>query len=171
MGGIFSWLADHLGGLFGSGLSGLLDAVTEPLVVLGLTVFALALGFFSLSYLNRRRTLRDQQRMAALIKGLHYAGVSPQALARPKPDPREHAMKGVRWLFGSVGLSSALYGYQTLQPAADPSDALRGAIVGIIPGAIALAHFLCSWICSRQQAAPAPTAPSRQVYRVARRRF
>jgi hypothetical protein len=171
MGGIFSWLADHLGGLFGSGLSGLLDAVTEPLVVLGLTVFALALGFFSISYLNRRRTLRDQQRMAALIKGLHYAGVSPQALARPKHDPREHTMKGVRWLFGSVGLSSAMYGYQTLQPAADHLDALRSALVGVIPGAMALAHFLCSWICSRGQA-PASSAPAaRQVYRVARRRF
>ena len=171
MGGILGSLIDRLGGVFGSGLSGVLDSITEPVVVLGLTVFALALGFFAITYLNRRRTLRDQQRMAALIKGLHYAGVSPQALVRPKHDPREHAMKGVRWLFGSVGLSSALYGYQTLQPAADPNDALRGAMVGIIPGAIALAHFLCSWICSRAQAAPAPAAPSRQVYRVARRRF
>jgi hypothetical protein len=171
MGGILSWLTDKLGGLFGSGLSGLLSAITEPVVVLGLTIFALALGFFSISYLNRRRTINDQQRMAALIKGLHYAGVSPQALNRPKQhDAREHAMKGVRWLFGSVGLSSALYGYQTLQPSADPSEGLRGALVGIIPGAIALAHFLCSWICSRQQT-PAAPAPSRPMYRVARRRF
>jgi len=169
MNGILSWLTDHLGGLFGSGLSGLLNSITEPLVVVGLTVFALTLGFFSISYLSRRRTMVNQERMAALIKGLHYAGVSPQALARPKHDPREHAMKGVRWLFGSVGLSSALYGYQSLQPAADPGDALRGALVGIVPGAIALGHFLCSWICSRQQT-PA-SGPTRQVYRVARRRF
>lgn len=171
MGGILSSLTDFLGGLLGNGLSSFLDAVTEPIVVLGLTVFALALGFFSISYLNRRRTLRDQQRMAALIKGLHYAGVSPQALVRPKHDPREHTMKGVRWLFGSVGLSSAMYGYQTLQPGADHLDALRSALVGVIPGAIALAHFLCSWICSRGQA-PAASAPTaRQFYRVARRRF
>src|SRR3954462_7054100 len=171
MNGILSWLTDHLGGLFGSGLSGLLNSITEPLVVVGLTVFALTLGFFSISYLSRRRTMVNQERMAALIKGLHYAGVSPQALARPKHDPREHAMKGVRWLFGSAGLSSAMYGYQTLQPAADHLDAVRGALVGILPGAMALAHFLCSWICSREQAAPAAPATSRQVYRVARRRF
>jgi hypothetical protein len=58
--GILSWLTEHLGGLFGSGLSGLLDSVTEPVVVLGLTVFALALGFFSISYLNRPRTIQDR---------------------------------------------------------------------------------------------------------------
>jgi hypothetical protein len=168
--GILQWLTDHLGGLLGGGLSNLLDGITEPLVVLGLTVFALVLGFFSISYLNRRRTIANQQKMAALIKGLHYAGVSPDVLSKPRHDPREHKMKGVRWLAGSVGLSTALYGYGSLQPTADPADALRGALVGIVPAAIALGHFLCSWICSKQ---PTTTTavPSRPVYRVARRRF
>ena len=172
--GIVQWLIGHvgglLGGLLGGSLSGILDGITDHIIVLGLTLFALALGFFAISYLNHRRKMMNNQRMAALIKGLHYAGVSPHVWAKPKHDSREHFMKGVRWLFGSAGLSGALYGYERLEPVADPSDAVRAALLGIIPGALALAHFLCSWFCARQQQSDAST-PQRPLYRVARRRF
>jgi hypothetical protein len=174
MSGIVQWLTDHLGGLFGNGLSGLLGGLTDNVVVLGLTVFALALGFFAISYLNRRRQLQNQERMAALIKGLHYAGVRPEVFRRPSLNSRDHMMKGVRWLFGSAGLSGTLYTYGRLQPAADPVDALRGALVGLIPGAIALAHFFCSWLCARQPQSNGTTGTTvsrRPVYRTAGRRF
>ena len=169
--GIVQWLIEHLGGLLGGGLSGLLDGLTDHIIVIGLTVFALALGFFAISYLNRRKQMMNNERMAALIKGLHYAGVAPHVWAKPAHDSRDHLMKGVRWLFGSLGLSGAMYGYQRLEPVADPSDALRGALIGVIPGALALAHFLCSWICARQQQSPTASTQSRPLYRVARRRF
>jgi hypothetical protein len=181
MGGIVSWLTGGIGSLLGGGLSAILSKLTDNIIVLGLTVFALALGFFAITYLNRRRQMLNQEKMAALIKGLHYAGVRPEVFAKqkPKPDSRDHLMKGIRWLFGSAGLSGALYGYESLHQVVDSTDPLSGALIGIIPGAMALAHFLCSWLCKRTEQStagsmtsrPAYRAASRPVYRTAGRRF
>jgi hypothetical protein len=171
MGGIVSWLTGSIGGLLGGGLSAILSKLTDNIIVLGLTVFALALGFFAITYLNRRRQMLNQEKMAALIKGLHYAGVPPEVFAKQKrkPDSRDHLMKGIRWLFGSAGLSGALYSYESLHQAADSTGPLSGALIGLIPGAMALAHFLCSWLCKRTEQSTAGSMTSRPAYRSASR--
>jgi hypothetical protein len=158
MGSILDWLTEFLG----LDLTGL----ANNLIGLLLSLFAVSLGFFSINYLHKRRQMLHQERMASLIKGLHYAGVARDVFAKPKTEPRDHAMRGVRWLFGALGLSGALYGYETLQPIADSGEALRGAIVGVIPGAIGLAHLLCSLLSSRRATRQAPSS----VYRAAGRR-
>jgi hypothetical protein len=144
-----------------------LGKLTDSLVPLGLAVFALVLGFFSILYLNRRRNLLHQERMAALIKGLHYAGVAKDVFAKPKADARDHLLSGLRWLFGGFGISGAVYGYQRLQPAADASTALAGLLAGLIPALLGLAHLLFSWLTRRKPGTAAPQAG----YRVATRRF
>lgn len=163
-------LLSGIGGLFGGGLSQLLGALTENLITIGLLAFAIGLGTFAIVYLNRRRQTLDQQRMAALIKGLHYAGVAHDVLARPKPDSRDHLLSGLRWLFGAAGLSSAMYGYESMQPLAPPDAALCGALIGLIPGALGLAHLLFSWLASRRRtAAPAVAGRANGLYRAAYR--
>ena len=149
-------------------LLGPLKGLVDNILVLGLTVFALSLGFFAIHFLNRRRQLLHQERMATLIKGLHYAGVARDVFAKPKPDPREHLLRGLRWLFGGAGVSSALYGYERLQPTADMSQALSGALAGLVPVLIGLAHLLFSWICSRHST-PGMTG-TRGLYRTVGRR-
>jgi len=146
-----------------------LGKLTDSLVPLGLAVFALVLGFFSILYLNRRRNLLHQERMASLIKGLHYAGVARDVFAKPKPDARDHLLRGLRWLFGGVGVSGALYGYQRLQPAADASSALAGLLAGLVPALLGLAHLLFSWL-TRRKSGNTIAAPQ-SGYRVAGRRF
>jgi hypothetical protein len=71
--------------------------------------------------------------MAALIKGLHYAGLTHDVLTRPRQDSRDHLLSGLRWLFAALGVSSAMYGYESLQPAATQVDAMSGALIGLIP--------------------------------------
>src|SRR5581483_10326105 len=145
-----------------------LSLLTDNIVVIGLSAFALTLGFFSISYLGRRRQLLHQERMAALIKGLHYAGVAKEVFAKPKADPRDHLLRGLRWVFGGVGLSGAAYGYQRiqLQTTPDALSPLIGLLTGLIPTLIALAHRLFSWLTGRRQA----TSTSTQgAYRVAGR--
>jgi hypothetical protein len=134
-----------MGGILGilDFLLGPLKVLTDNLIVAGLAVFALTLGFFAIHYLGRRRQMLHQERMATLIKGLHYAGVARDVFATPKPDPRDHLLRGLRWLFGGAGLSSALYGYERLQTA-DMSQALTGALAGLVPALIGLAHLLFS---------------------------
>ena len=153
-----------------------IEQLTTSVVVGGLGVFAISLGFFAISYLNRRRQMLHQERMASLIKGLHFAGVAHDVFAKPQPrahDSRAHLLSGLRWLFGATGVSGAMYGYQTLQPVADAGIALSAALVGLIPGAIGLAHLLFSWICSRRQTSIPFTsgAGAYRVARVAARRF
>jgi hypothetical protein len=145
-----------------------LGKLTDSLVPLGLAVFALVLGFFSILYLNRRRNLLHQERMASLIKGLHYAGVAKDVFAKPKADARDHLLSGLRWLFGGIGMSGAVYGYQRLQPAADASSALAGLLAGLIPALLGLAHLIFSWLTRRK---PGTTAGSQAGYRVANRRY
>lgn len=147
----------------------LLQQVTGNIVVGGLAVFALSLGFFAIHYLARRRQMLHQERMAALIKGLHYAGVARDVFNKPKPDSRDHLLSGLRWLFGALGLSGAMYGYEAMQPVADAGSALQGAFIGIIPGALGIAHLLFSWICSRSRQTTTVALP-RGVYRVSTRR-
>jgi hypothetical protein len=150
-------------------MGNLIEQLTTSIVVAGLAVFAISLGFFAVHYLNRRRQMLHQERMATLIKGLHYAGVARDVF-KPRQESREHLLSGLRWLFGATGVSSAMYGYQTLQPVADAGDAVRGALIGIIPGAIGLAHLLFSFLCSRRRTAT-PAAPAGTLYRVAARRY
>ncbi len=170
MSGILSFVTGLLGGigsLFSGGLAQVLSTLVENLVTVGLLAFAIALGAFAIVYLNRRRRTLDQQRMAALIKGLHYAGVAHDVLARPKADARDHLLSGLRWLFGAAGLSSAMYGYESMQPAATPDAGLCAALIGLIPGALGLAHLLFSWL-SRKPAS-GPVARPGNTYRVAYR--
>lgn len=155
-------------GKFGLNLSGLADNV----IVVGLTVFALALGFFAIRYLGRRRQLQQQLRMAALIKGLHYSGVSRDVFNARRHDAQDHLIRGLRWLFGAGGVSGAMYAYASLQPAAAFIDAIKGALLGLIPGAIGLAHLLFSLICTlRNRASSARIPPVAGYYRAAGRRF
>ena len=164
-------MGDILSGVLGKlGLDLNLGGLADTVVVLGLTVFALALGFFAIRYLSRRRQTLDQQRMAALIKGLHYAGVSRQVFNRPRQDAHDHLLRGLRWLFGAGGISGAMYGYAAMQPTPVLLDGLRGALLGIIPGAIGLAHLLFSWICAWRGRVAART-PAAGSYRAARHRY
>jgi hypothetical protein len=164
-------MTDFLNGLlgkFGLNLSGLV----ENSIVVGLTVFVLALGFFAIRYLGRRRQLQQQLRMAALIKGLHYAGVSRDVFNARKRDAQDHLLRGLRWLFGAGGVSGAMYAYASLQPAGTFWDAIKGALLGLIPAAIGLAHLLFSWICSlRNRTASGQIPPVAGYYRAASRRY
>jgi hypothetical protein len=148
------------GGILGFilGLLPDLSNITNSVIVLGLVVFVLALGFFAISFLGRRQQLLHQERMAAMIKGLHYAGVAKDVFAKPKPDSRDHLLRGMRWMFGAAGLSGALYGYENLQPVPDAVDAAQGLLAGLIPALIGLAHLLFSWICARRSTPPAITS-------------
>jgi hypothetical protein len=151
-------------------MGNLVEQLTTSFVVGGLALFAISLGFFSVHYLNRRRQMLHQERMASLIKGLHYAGVARDVF-KPRQESREHLFSGLKWLFGGAGVSGAMYGYENLQPVADAGDAISGALIGLIPGAIGLAHLLFSYLCSRRRTtAPVAAAPG-GVYRVAQRRY
>lgn len=155
-------------------LTDLIQQLTTSIVVAGLAIFALSLGFFAIHYLNRRRQMLHQERMAALIKGLHYAGIARDVLVKPKPDSRDHMLSGLRWLFGAGAASGAMYGYESLQPVVDAAAASQGALIGIIPAAIGLAHLLFSWLCSRRSngiTAPRPGTYYRAAYRPVARRF
>jgi hypothetical protein len=159
-------------------MTNFIEQLSTSVVVGGLALFAISLGFFAIHYLNRRRQMLHQERMASLIKGLHYAGVARDVFATPqrrRTEARDHLLSGLRWLFGATGVAGAMYGYQSLQPVADMGDALGGALLGLIPGAIGLAHLLFSWICSRRGSIIAtPATPGAGLYRVARvapRRF
>jgi hypothetical protein len=153
------WLISILGTLH-------LGSLTNHIVAVGLTLFTASLGLFALNNRRRRTVTVEQQRMAALIKGLHYAGVAHDVLATSRTNPRDHLLSGLRWVLASAALSGALYGSATLQSPPSTNEALRGALVGVIPAAIGVAHLLFSWICSRGQAG---NATSYRVSSTARR--
>jgi hypothetical protein len=146
------------------------SSITSNIVTLLLTIFAASLGFFSIFYLRRRRETLDHQRMAAIIKGLHYAGVTRDVFKKPAADSHDHLLRGLRWLFGGLGVSGALYTYGSVEPVADAGEAIRGAMIGVIPGGIGLAHLLFSRICRRREQQQNPLG-SRMVYRTATRRY
>jgi len=151
-------------------LTDLVQLLTTNFVVGGLTTFAISLGFFAIHFLNQRRKLLHQERLASLIKGLHFAGIARDVLVKPKADSRDHLLCGLRWLFGGAAASGAMYGYESLQPVADPGVAMQGALVGLIPLAIGLAHLLFSRLCRRRETATAPTGYYRVHYRPVVRR-
>ena len=140
----------------------LIQQLTNNFVVVAATLIALGLGGFSISYLSKRRQMLHQERMATLVKGLHYAGVAKDIFTKPTATARDHILRGLRWLFGAAGLSAALYGYMTMQPSADPVNAARGALAGVVPGSIGLAHLLFSAFARNRQR---PTFPTRTLYR------
>lgn len=158
LGGLFGNIGSGLFGKLGLNLSGLVDTV----LVLGLTIFALTLGFFAIRYLGKRRQTDEEARLAALIKGLHRAGIPREAFNKPKPapDPQDHLLRGLRWLLGGAGVSGAMYGYAELQPVNVLTDALKAALLGLIPGGIGIAHLIFSWICAiRSRVTTARTPP------------
>ena len=150
-------------------MSQLVQQLTDNFVVVAVTLIALGLGWFSINYLSKRRQMVHQERMATLVKGLHYAGVAKDIFSKPtaKPtaDSLAYALRGLRWLFGAAGLSLACYAYALTQPSADPTIAARGALVGVIPGLIGLAHLLFSAMCRNRQRPNFPTFPTRTLYR------
>ena len=167
LGGILEFLGGLLGGLFNFDFS----AITENIVTLLLTLFASILGLFSIHYLRRRRETLDHERMAAIIKGLHYAGVTRDVFKKPAADSTEHLLRGLRWLFAGLGVSGALYAYGTIEPVvAESGEAARGALIGLLPGAIGTAHLCFSAVCRRRERKQ-EAQPSRMVYRAAARRY
>jgi hypothetical protein len=138
-------------------MSQLIQTLTDNFVVLAAALIALGLGWFSINYLSKRRQMLHQERMASLVKGLHYAGVAKDIFSKPpapKTDARTHALRGLRWLFGGAGLSGALYASASMPPYVDPASATHAALAGIIPGAIGLAHLLFSFLCRNRQQQP-----------------
>jgi hypothetical protein len=146
------------------------SAITENIVSLLVSVFTVVLGFFGVFYLRRRRETLDHERMAAIVKGLHYAGVTRDVFKKPATDSRDHLLCGLRWLFGGLGVSGALYTYGSVEPVADVGDAIRGALIGIVPAAIGLAHLIFSWLRRRQEKKEELPLTSRMVYRAVARR-
>jgi hypothetical protein len=149
-------------------MSQLLQQLTDNFVVVAAALIALGLGWFSINYLSKRRQrlqedrLARQERMATMVKGLHYAGVAPDILKKPTIDWRDQVLRGLRWLFGAAGLSSALYAYAVMQPSADPTSAARSALAGVVPGSIGLAHLVCGAVARKWQR---PNFPTRTAYR------
>ena len=146
------------------------SVITENIITLLLTLFAGVLGLFSIHYLRRRRDTLDHERMAAILKGLHYAGVTRDVIRRRPAESHDHLLRGLRWLFAGLGVSGALYTFGSIEPAADAGEAVRGALIGVIPGAIGAAHLLFSAVCRRRERRQDPLA-SRMGYRAAARRY
>lgn len=141
-----------------------LQQFTNNFLALGMGAFVLGLGLFSLVYLNRRRKMLHQERMASLIKGLHYAGVAHDIFGKPKADVRSHLLSGLRWLLGALGLGGALCGYTMMQPAGTLFDAGRNALAASVPASIGLAHLIFYWISGRQKT-PAKVPVAYRFYR------
>ena len=138
-----------------------LQQFTNNFLAMGMGLFALVLGFFSILYLNKRRKMLHQERMASLIKGLHYAGVAQDIFGKPKTDVRDHLLRGLRWILGALGLGGALCGYTLMQPAGTALDAGRNALAAAVPASIGFAHLVFYWLSGKKKA-PANVAA---VYR------
>jgi hypothetical protein len=156
-------------------LLGLLQVpqLTNTIITLLLLLFALALGALAIRFLDTRRRMLHQERMAALIKGLHFAGVARDVFAKPRVDSRDHLLRGLRWTFGGMGISGAMFGFERLQPGeiTDVWSALRAAIIGLIPVAIGLAHLLFSFLTSRRERTLARTIAGSPYVRAGVRRY
>jgi len=131
-------------------LSQLLQNFPDNFVTAAIALIAVALGFFSVNYLSKRRTMLHQERMASLIKGLHYAGVAQQIFNQPKSTAKEYLIRGLKWLFGGLGLAGTLFGFTSMQPTANHAEAAQVALAGIVPASIGVAHFVSAAI-SRQR--------------------
>jgi hypothetical protein len=126
-------------------MSQLVQQLVENFVVVAVALIALGLGWFSINYLGKRRQMLHQERMATLVKSLHYAGVGKEIFSKPTTASRDHALRGLRWLFGAAGLSAALYASTWMEPSFDPAAPTRAALAGIIPFLIGIAHLLFSF--------------------------
>lgn len=136
-----------------------IQQLVENFVVLAAALIALGLGWFSINYLSKRRQMLHQERMATLVKGLHYAGVAKDIFNKPAAtDSRDHVLRGLRWLFGGIGLSAALYASASMAPSVDPSGPARAALAGIVPFLIGLAHMLFSFF-TRNKGIPSILSP------------
>jgi hypothetical protein len=146
-----------------------IQSLVENFVVLAAALVVLGLGWFSISYLSKRREMLHQERMASLVKGLHYAGVGKEIFTptptTTKKAPRNHTLSGLRWIFGGAGLSTALYGYASMQPYPDPSHFVQAGLAGIIPALIGLVHLLLSFLGRNTQTLPLPNLPIRTGFR------
>lgn len=131
-------------------MNSFLQQLTNNVLALGMGVFALGLGFFSLIYLNKRRKMLHTERMASLIKGLHYAGVAQDVFGKPKTTTN-HLLSGLKWLLGALGLGGALCGYTMMQPAGTLFDAGRNALAAAVPASIGLAHLMFHWFSGRKK--------------------
>ena|SRR5438093_4318474 len=146
----------------------LVQQLTDNFVFVAAALIALGLGWFFINYLSkylskrRQRQMRDQERIATLLKGLQYAGVAKDVFSKPTADWRDQMLRGLRWLFGGAGLSLACSAYASMEPSADPTSAARGALAGIVPVLIGLAHLLFSAMCRNRQG---PDFPTRMSYR------
>jgi len=143
-------------------MSQLVQQLTDNFVVVAAALILLGLAWFSINYLSKRRQMLHQERMATLVKGLRYAGVAKDLFSKPTADSRDQALCGLCWLFGAAGLSLALYAYASMQPSADPTSAARGALAGVVPASIGLAHLLFSAMSRNRQR---PNFPTRTLYR------
>jgi hypothetical protein len=143
-------------------MSQFVQQLTENFVVVVAALIALGLGWFSINYLSKRRQMIHQERMATLVKSLHYAGVAKDIFNKPTVNSRDHALRGLRWLFGAAGLSVALSGYASMDPSGDPASTARAALAGVVPGSIGLAHLVFSAFSRNRQR---PTLPTRTFYR------
>jgi len=159
-------ILELLGGLFNFNFS----VLTENIVTLVLTLFGAVFGFFSVYYLGRRRKTLDHERLAAIVKGLHRAGISREALRKKPADSRDHLLTGMRWLFTGLGVSGALYTYGSIEPVADAGSAVRGAMIGVVPAAVGIAHLIFAMASRRRERNQDPF-PSRMAYRPVSRRY
>jgi hypothetical protein len=91
-------------------MSQLVQQLTDNFVVLAAALIALGLGRFSINYLSKRRQMLHQERMATLVKGLHYAAVAKDIFSKPTADWLGHALRDLHWILGGAGFSFALYG-------------------------------------------------------------
>ncbi len=151
----------------------ILQQFTGNIVVIVMAVIALVLGIFSVSYLNKRRQMLHQERMATLIKGLHYAGVAKDIFSKPSTAPvtttatstaKKYLIKGLQWLLGALGIAGAAFGVGTLQLGQSPVQASHMAIVGVVPAAISISHFISSFLTRKKK--PTAIVPVRRYYRV-----
>ncbi|MNC98534.1 hypothetical protein D3C83_165260 [compost metagenome] len=76
----------------------------------------------------------------------------------------------MRWLFTGLGVSGALYTYGSVEPVADAGEAVRGAMIGVVPAAVGIAHLIFSRVCRRRELHQDPF-PSRLAYRPVSRRY
>ena len=159
-------ILEILGGLLHFDFS----VLTENIITLVLTLFGAVLGFFSIYYLGRRRKTLDHERLAAIVKGMHRAGISRDAFRKAPASSHDHLLTGLRWLFTGMGVSAALYTYGSIEPVVDAGESVRGALIGVVPGAIGIAHLLCAFVCRRKERNQDPF-PSRMAYRAVSRRY
>lgn len=143
-------------------IQSLIQHVTSNATIALPSVVAAVIGLLVLRQLSQRRQMLHQERMASLIRGLHYAGVAKNIFSAQQPQSRDFLMKALRWLLGGSGLAAAIYLWMTMQPGVDKTTAAHAAAVGaMVPGGIGLSHLIGAWVHRPKK----PTYPTRMYYR------